>query len=157
MQKLETTAKKWQNSRIFSTNARRRCSPYSMSVRWLTQQHQAAVQAQAPRASTKASASELKPERLTHDASASASRSWTKCFRAYFDTAQMGSLPCSQQQAYLCNYIDTVLRARIDREASNTTPVYSPIVGLYACIAICLLYTSPSPRDRQKSRMPSSA
>ena len=24
-------------------------------------------------------------------------------------------------------------------------------------IAVCLLYTSPSPRDRQKSRMPSSA
>ena len=24
-------------------------------------------------------------------------------------------------------------------------------------IVICLLYTSPSPRDRQKSRMPSSA
>ena len=28
------------------------------------------------------------------------------------------------------------------------------LVGL---IATCLLYTSPSPRDRQKSRMPSSA
>ena len=27
----------------------------------------------------------------------------------------------------------------------------------YACIMACLLYTSPSPRDRQKSRMPSSA
>ena len=27
-------------------------------------------------------------------------------------------------------------------------------MGLYIC---CLLYTSPSPRDRQKSRMPSSA
>ena len=26
-----------------------------------------------------------------------------------------------------------------------------------ADISICLLYTSPSPRDRQKSRMPSSA
>ena len=25
------------------------------------------------------------------------------------------------------------------------------------CVAACLLYTSPSPRDRQKSRMPSSA
>ena len=25
------------------------------------------------------------------------------------------------------------------------------------CVGICLLYTSPSPRDRQKSRMPSSA
>ena len=27
----------------------------------------------------------------------------------------------------------------------------------YANTGICLLYTSPSPRDRQKSRMPSSA
>ena len=26
-----------------------------------------------------------------------------------------------------------------------------------ACLSCCLLYTSPSPRDRQKSRMPSSA
>ena len=34
------------------------------------------------------------------------------------------------------------------------------IVKAYDCIGhhkICLLYTSPSPRDRQKSRMPSSA
>ena len=29
--------------------------------------------------------------------------------------------------------------------------------GAAAFPAICLLYTSPSPRDRQKSRMPSSA
>ena len=28
---------------------------------------------------------------------------------------------------------------------------------LIRCINSCLLYTSPSPRDRQKSRMPSSA
>ena len=28
---------------------------------------------------------------------------------------------------------------------------------LHGCIGNCLLYTSPSPRDRQKSRMPSSA
>ena len=48
----------------------------------------------------------------------------------------MGSLPCSQQQTYLCNCVNTVLRARIDREATNTTPLYSPIVGLYTCIAI---------------------
>ena len=48
----------------------------------------------------------------------------------------MISLPCSQQQAYLCNCIDIVLRARIDREATSTTPVYSPIVGLYTCISI---------------------
>ena len=31
------------------------------------------------------------------------------------------------------------------------------IVNLYTQYKICLLYTSPSPRDRQKSRMPSSA
>ena len=29
--------------------------------------------------------------------------------------------------------------------------------GVVACDINCLLYTSPSPRDRQKSRMPSSA
>ena len=29
--------------------------------------------------------------------------------------------------------------------------------ALYRLVGICLLYTSPSPRDRQKSRMPSSA
>ena len=30
-------------------------------------------------------------------------------------------------------------------------------VALFAPDKVCLLYTSPSPRDRQKSRMPSSA
>ena len=92
--------------------------------------------AQAPRTTGKASAAELKPEKLTHDSSASTFRSWKKGFQAYFDSAQMASLPCTQQQAYLCNCIDTVLRARIDREATSTTPVYSPIKGLYTCIAI---------------------
>ena len=32
-----------------------------------------------------------------------------------------------------------------------------PICKFSSLIDICLLYTSPSPRDRQKSRMPSSA
>ena len=31
------------------------------------------------------------------------------------------------------------------------------VVRLRGSMPICLLYTSPSPRDRQKSRMPSSA
>ena len=48
----------------------------------------------------------------------------------------MGAIPCSQQQGYLCNCLDSLLRARIDREATNTTPVNSPIVGLFTCIAI---------------------
>ena len=31
------------------------------------------------------------------------------------------------------------------------------VAALRSDLALCLLYTSPSPRDRQKSRMPSSA
>ena len=48
----------------------------------------------------------------------------------------MGALPCSQQQGYLCNCLDSILRARIDREATGTTPVYSPNVGLFTCVSI---------------------
>ena len=46
-------------------------------------------------------------------------------------------------------------------------PLFGKQLGRFASVAvaiaglawylICLLYTSPSPRDRQKSRMPSSA
>ena len=40
-------------------------------------------------------------------------------------------------------------------------PFYTQEIGLHmalmAMVLVCLLYTSPSPRDRQKSRMPSSA
>ena len=77
-----------------------------------------------------------KPEKLTHDASTSTFRTWKKQFRAYFESAQLGTLPCSQQQAYLCNCLDSVLRARIDREDTGTTPVYTPIAGLLTCMAI---------------------
>ena len=34
---------------------------------------------------------------------------------------------------------------------------YDGVLGVLGGLEICLLYTSPSPRDRQKSRMPSSA
>ena len=35
--------------------------------------------------------------------------------------------------------------------------IFNYAQGVMALFAACLLYTSPSPRDRQKSRMPSSA
>ena len=44
---------------------------------------------------------------------------------------------------------------RIDRLA--LTEEAGAYVGKAALLCDCLLYTSPSPRDRQKSRMPSSA
>ena len=37
------------------------------------------------------------------------------------------------------------------------TGAYAPKVAARNTLQTCLLYTSPSPRDRQKSRMPSSA
>ena len=44
------------------------------------------------------------------------------------------------------------MQSRLDEAESNALKG-----GKKAMNKICLLYTSPSPRDRQKSRMPSSA
>ena len=44
-------------------------------------------------------------------------------------------------------------KALVDLAKQATANSYSP----YSHFRVCLLYTSPSPRDRQKSRMPSSA
>ena len=41
--------------------------------------------------------------------------------------------------------------------ATRIIPVLAMVLCWTALVLICLLYTSPSPRDRQKSRMPSSA
>ena len=50
----------------------------------------------------------------------------------------------------------------INSLAQQFTPIYKPLIinnrdKPFGASEICLLYTSPSPRDRQKSRMPSSA
>ena len=37
---------------------------------------------------------------------------------------------------YLNNCVDDALRARVHREATGTTPVYSPIQGLLTCMDI---------------------
>ena len=59
-----------------------------------------------------------------------------KQFRAFFDAGHLDTLPCTQQQAYLNNCLDDVLRARVNREASGTTPIYSPVARLITCISI---------------------
>ena len=56
----------------------------------------------------------------------------------------MGMSGISKSQvSRLCEEIDVRVKAFLDRPIEGDWP--------------CLLYTSPSPRDRQKSRMPSSA
>ena len=52
-----------------------------------------------------------------------------------------------------CNSPETMRgRDESSRLALNDQPMFQ-----FANLSSCLLYTSPSPRDRQKSRMPSSA
>ena len=41
--------------------------------------------------------------------------------------------------------------------AHHSQTLYQTTIRNVALFLSCLLYTSPSPRDRQKSRMPSSA
>ena len=54
------------------------------------------------------------------------------------------SLAIDEPLEYARLYLDGNLQMWVDAEDSNES-------------SACLLYTSPSPRDRQKSRMPSSA
>ncbi|CZS11794.1 hypothetical protein CDFC105_93911 [Clostridioides difficile] len=49
------------------------------------------------------------------------------------------------------NELNTIILETLNNADITSNDI--PSIDLY----ICLLYTSPSPRDRQKSRMPSSA
>ena len=49
-------------------------------------------------------------------------------------------------------HMTSYLEMRAKEPCSRTVPI-----AVAAALSFCLLYTSPSPRDRQKSRMPSSA
>ena len=47
--------------------------------------------------------------------------------------------------------------ASVDLFINNVQEDFANFVNSMGDVGACLLYTSPSPRDRQKSRMPSSA
>ena len=58
----------------------------------------------------------------------------------------------------------TKVKKKVAKKVAKKTKVKKKIISKVAkesskelIIKTCLLYTSPSPRDRQKSRMPSSA
>ena len=48
-------------------------------------------------------------------------------------------------------------RGRALKSLEKKDPDLASIEGVRTCFFTCLLYTSPSPRDRTRSRMPSSA
>ena len=53
--------------------------------------------------------------------------------------------------------INKKLRQEIEQRKQAERAVQDTLEYVESIINTCLLYTSPSPRDRQKSRMPSSA
>ena len=59
----------------------------------------------------------------------------------------------SMKSNILVGLVGAVLALTIPVKAAADDTVYATITQTHPC----LLYTSPSPRDRQKSRMPSSA
>ena len=83
-----------------------------------------------------------------------------------------GSVPAHSQASWLCAALgaiedaelrtdaETALRALVwllARWADWRTPLLSRPTWAVLMAGTCLLYTSPSPRDRTRSRMPSSA
>ena len=58
----------------------------------------------------------------------------------------------------LISHVPTIMLPKDIRYELNDGKEISIVTGMQRIREeICLLYTSPSPRDRQKSRMPSSA
>ena len=73
---------------------------------------------------------------------------------------QRGQLPEKESINKLINWLDNPNnRGKINQKLEKTILKYEEDIKNIKNIRdyICLLYTSPSPRDRQKSRMPSSA
>ena len=80
------------------------------------------------------------------------------------NSSEMVSHKCvvKERNAYKMTYISRVTQSPGTRPGTQGGPALADLRG---CVilgsrlppCICLLYTSPSPRDRQKSRMPSSA
>ena len=58
----------------------------------------------------------------------------------------------SEQVKQIENTVEETVVDNVAQAVENTVENVSEVVN-----NTCLLYTSPSPRDRQKSRMPSSA
>jgi len=59
----------------------------------------------------------------------------------------------ARQRGLVIGYVEHVASTAFERFAGVITELAGGKNGIYAC----LLYTSPSPRDRTRSRMPSSA
>ena len=78
---------------------------------------------------------------------------WSPDPSVYYPIEQIRSLDSYKDLISKYGWIDTTT----DRVAKSGNVTFEHPVLPGIRYQICLLYTSPSPRDRQKSRMPSSA
>ena len=62
-----------------------------------------------------------------------------------------------QEKTYGIKFDEMSIREVMDFWHVNTHAVIDELHEMTDALGGCLLYTSPSPRDRQRSRMPSSA
>ena len=73
----------------------------------------------------------------------------------YFDEERNVAAGLMEDAKFICFFF-TIVKTHLHREKSLVKEHAAWCDSINECIG-CLLYTSPSPRDRQKSRMPSSA
>ena len=53
--------------------------------------------------------------------------------------------------------LDNIAKVLFEEHGAISAPIHDENFPGQTCISVCLLYTSPSPRDLSTSRMPSSA
>ena len=78
---------------------------------------------------------DLKPEVLSHDATAGELRIWLKKFEAYYHASNMQVARIQVQQAYLRNCLDNALALQLDSTIQQTTPVIGGGVTCVTCLA----------------------
>ena len=79
--------------------------------------------------------------------------------RSIYSGFRSPSEPCFHRctgRRPICTFAPRTARGAVPTQG-KASPSYPVYLSIYEVTRACLLYTSPSPRDRQKSRMPSSA
>ncbi len=75
---------------------------------------------------------ELKPETLSHDASAGNMRIWIRKFEAYYHASAMHLARNAVQHAYFLNCLDSELSLRMD----SLIQVQTPVLGQLSCMSL---------------------
>ena len=72
---------------------------------------------------------DLKPETLTNDATSMEFRIWTKEFKVFFRSSNLGKGDKIEQQQALIKLIDSILAAKVRGKIDDDTPVFTEAVA----------------------------